>query len=48
MASNISEMDVCISKKRNLSVCADKIAFDWTNCLISYKNNTKISTVTSQ
>ena len=22
--------------------CPDKIAFDWTNCLISIKNNTKI------
>ena len=22
-------------------VCLDKIAFDWTNCLVSYKNNTK-------
>ena len=24
-----------------LALCPDKIAFDWINCLISYKNNTK-------
>ena len=24
-----------------LSLCSDRIAFDWINCLISYKNNAK-------